>query len=88
MPLIKMNTLPPGVRGFRFYSGRPMPRGTTLKTTMMGPLVVVEGSVPNGPHVCAPCPMIDGEIVLDDAIWFEHEMKPIKVQTLNFEKVV
>lgn len=86
--ILQLTSLPPGVRGFRFYSGRPVPRGTTLKTTMIGPLVVVEGSVPHGPRVCAPCPVVEGEIVLDDAVWFEHEMSPVKQQMLNWHKVV
>jgi hypothetical protein len=88
MSTITIGALPPGIRGFRFYSGRPIPIGTTFKTTVFGPLTVVEGSVPHGPHVVTPCSVVDGEIVLDDGLWFEHEMKPIKVQTLNFEKVV
>lgn len=69
--------LPPGIRGFRFYSDRPIPRGLSLKTTMMGPLVIVDGSVPGGPRVIAPCAVIEGEIILDDALFYEHEMKPL-----------
>jgi hypothetical protein len=39
----------------------------------MGPLVVVEGRVPGGSLVVTPCPVIDNEIILDDALFFEHE---------------
>lgn len=85
---IRLNSLPPGIRGFRFYSGRPMPVGASFKTTMMGPLVIVEGSVAHGPHVIAPCAIVNGEIILDDALWFENEMKPLKLTTLDFTKVV
>ena len=85
---MKQPIFPPGIHGIRFYSGRPMPRGATFKCTMVGPLVVVEGSVPHGPQVCAPCPVVEGQIVLDDAIWFEHEMVALKNATLDFAKVV
>ena len=37
---------------------------------------IVSGSVPGGPKVVAPSVMIDGEIVLDDNVWFEHELNP------------
>lgn len=72
-----MADLPGGLRGFRFYTGRAIPKGTTLKTTMIGPLVVVEGSVPGGPHVVSACAVSEYMIILDDALFFEHELKPI-----------
>jgi len=62
-----------GFKDVRFYSGRPIPKGTTIKTTIFGPIVVVEGSVPGGSHVVTPCAVVDNVIVLDDNLFFEHE---------------
>jgi len=65
-----MADLPNGFRGIRFHSGRQVPRGTTIKVTMIGPIPFVEGAVLGGPQVAAPCAVVDQEIVLDDALFF------------------
>lgn len=70
-----MSNLPNGLKGIRFHSGRPIPRGTVIKATAMGPLIFVEGSVPGGPQVATPCAVLDSEIVLDDGLFFEHEFR-------------
>ena len=69
-----MADLPNGLRGVRFYSGRPIPRGTTIRTTVMGPAVFVEGCVPGGPVVRTCAAIVENEIVLDDNLFFEHEI--------------
>ena len=58
---------------FRFFSGRSIPIGTVLKCYVTGALTVVEGRVPGGRLVVTPCPVVDGVIVLDDALFFENE---------------
>jgi len=70
-----MADLPNGLRNIRFYSGRPMPRGTVIRASVMGPAVFVEGSVPGGPVVRTCAAVVDDEIVLDDALFFEHETR-------------
>lgn len=67
-------SVPSQFKGIRFYSGRAIPRGTTLKTTVMGLLVIVEGSVPGGPKVCTPCAVVEDVIVLDDYLFFSNEL--------------
>lgn len=71
-----MSALPHGIRGIRFYSGRQMPKGAKFIVERLGNsgIYVVDGSVPGGPHVTAPCAVTEGEIVLDDNLFFEHEM--------------
>lgn len=67
-------------KGARFYSGRAIPIGTTLTVEEMGPLVIVHGSVPGGSHVTCYPAVVDGQIVLDDALFFEHETSKLKLR--------
>lgn len=58
----------------RFYTRRAIPVGTNLHVEIVCGMPIVSGSVPGGPKVVAPSAMINGEIVLDDNLWFEHEL--------------
>jgi hypothetical protein len=70
---MQVSDLPGGFKTIRFHSGRVMPRGANFKVSLVGPIVFVEGSVPGGPVVRAPCAVVEQDIVLDDSLFFYHE---------------